>query len=217
MQGASEKGERRRLNKLGYHERLLRSYGFALIAGVDEAGRGPLAGPVVAAAVILPETAWLPGIRDSKLLSASQRDRLFTQIFSVALAVGTGAVDHQDIDRINILNATRCAMLKAVSSLLIRPDFLLIDAVLLPQSAIEQTGLIHGDLLSISIAAASVVAKVTRDRIMERYHQDYPEYNFLSHKGYGTPEHLSNIRKFGASPIHRKTFKGVMGVSGAVL
>jgi len=194
---------------MAFHERLLRSYGFRLIAGIDEAGRGPLAGPVVAAAVILPDSAWLPGIRDSKLLTASQRESLFTKIYAVALAVGVGSVDHDVIDRINILNATRLAMANAIASLLLAPDFLLIDALLLPQLPVEQTGIIHGDLLCLSIAAASVVAKVTRDRIMEDYHRAYPEYNFRSHKGYGTAEHLRTIRRFGVSPIHRRSFKGV--------
>jgi ribonuclease HII len=198
-----------RLERLSYYERTLRSFGYRLIAGVDEAGRGPLAGPVVASAVILSDSPWLPGLRDSKLLTAPQRERLFDQILSLAVAVGVGCVEHDIIDRVNILKASRLAMLKAVSSLPVIPDYLLIDALRLPQLRIEQVGIVHGDNLSISIAAASVVAKVTRDRIMDGYHSRYPEYNFLSHKGYGTPEHLRRLRTFGASPIHRRTFKGV--------
>ena len=206
------KRERERLDGLLYYERILRSFGYCSIAGVDEAGRGPLAGPVVASAVVLPDSVWLPGLRDSKLLSASQRENLYPHIVSCASAVGTGIVDHDMIDKINVLNATRLAMQKAVLSLLPPPDYLLVDALRLTQLPIDQTGIVHGDRLSLSIAAASVVAKVTRDRIMVRYHHQYPEYNFLSHKGYGTEEHLKKIRELGACPIHRKTFKGVVEV-----
>lgn len=212
MRGIPGKQGPNRLERLTQYEKILHSFGYHNIAGVDEAGRGPLAGPVVAAAVILPFPVCIPGLRDSKLLTASQRERFFSQILSIAVAVGIGSVEHNVIDQINILNATRLAMKKAVLSLCIVPEYLLIDAIFISDLSIEQSGIVHGDNLSLSIAAASVVAKVTRDRIMERYHSEYPEYNFLVHKGYGTSEHLKNIRIWGASPIHRRTFKGVVRV-----
>ncbi|NOY52400.1 MAG: ribonuclease HII [Deltaproteobacteria bacterium] len=189
-------------------EREVYRAGFSRIAGIDEAGRGPLAGPVVAAAVILPGECMIPRLTDSKKLSPSLRDQLFPLIQKKAVAWGIGICDAGLIDRINILEATRCAMKKAVEALQPAPDYLLIDAVRI-QDPTPQKGIIKGDLLSHSIAAASVIAKVTRDRLMAGFHQRYPEYNFQKHKGYGTLEHRKILQERGPCPIHRKTFRGV--------
>lgn len=191
------------------HERAGYGQGFQRIAGLDEAGRGPLAGPVVAAAVIFPEGVFLPGLRDSKKLTAHQRERFFAEIDQRAVAIGVGVVGPDLIDRINILRATYLAMSRALEGLTVSPDFLLIDAITLPGLRIPQKALIRGDDLSQTIAAASVVAKVTRDRLMLDYDRCYPEYNFRSHKGYGTAEHLRALERFGPCPIHRKTFRRV--------
>jgi ribonuclease HII len=182
--------------------------GFHRVAGIDEAGRGPLAGPVVASAVILPPGCSIDRLTDSKKLTAALREELFPIIEDQAVAIGVGIADAALIDRINILEATRRAMQEAVASLQPYPDFLLIDALRL-DLPIPQKGIIKGDLLSHSISAASVIAKVTRDRLMEAYHQRYPEYGFKKHKGYGTRDHLRVLRELGPTPIHRKTFRGV--------
>ncbi len=202
--------ERERQEEMGYFERSLASAGFLHVAGIDEAGRGPLAGPVVAAAVILPPDCCLPGLRDSKLLDPSERERLFEAIRRSAVSIGAGVIDHEVIDRINILQASLWAMERAVEALAVSPDYLLIDALLLPRISLRQKGIIHGDNLSVSIAAASVVAKVTRDRMMEGYDSQYPVYGFKAHKGYATPEHLFALREYGPSPIHRRSFAGVI-------
>ena len=186
-----------------------RQKGFARIAGIDEAGRGPLAGPVAAAAVILPEKHGLTHLDDSKKLSPSQRERLFVEIHERALGIGVGIVEVEDIDRINILQATRLAMKRAVETLPEKPDLLLIDGITPIETDIRQVTIKKGDSLSESVAAASIIAKVTRDRLMEECHHIYPQYFFNRHKGYGTQEHLEKIRLHGPSPIHRKTFKGV--------
>lgn len=183
--------------------------GYRKICGLDEAGRGPLAGPVIAAAVILPVGYQLPGLRDSKKLTPLQRERFFDRIKEQALSIGVGRVENATIDEINILQATLLAMEKAIQSLKIEPDYLLIDALRLPNVNIPQEGIVHGDDLSISIAAASVIAKVTRDRLMIRFHQKYPQYLFHRHKGYGTREHLQRIREFGPCSLHRRSFRGV--------
>lgn len=203
----SRKGEDR--SYMALYERALEFFGYHAICGIDEAGRGPLAGPVVAASVILPFPCPIIGIRDSKQLSAHQRAFLFDQILSKATAVGVGVVENEAIDQMNILNATLLAMEKSVAALSVTPDYLLIDALTLSRIDIPQKGMIHGDALSISIAAASIVAKVTRDRLMEQYHIEFPEYNFGVHKGYGTKEHLSRIKAHGPCRLHRKTFRGV--------
>ncbi len=182
--------------------------GYRLVAGIDEAGRGPLAGPVVAAAVILPEECYIPRLTDSKKLSPTLRDQLFPLIQEKAVAWGVGISDAGLIDEINILEATRRAMEEAAASLRPSPDYLLIDALWIHDPT-PQKGIIKGDLLSHSIAAASVIAKVTRDRLMTEYHQRYPEYNFKQHKGYGTREHRKILQERGPCPIHRKTFRGV--------
>jgi ribonuclease HII len=183
--------------------------GYLYPAGVDEAGRGPLAGPVVAAAVVFPNGLFIEGVRDSKQLTSLQREKLYQSIQSQAMDYGVGIVDHEVIDRINILQATRLAMRQAVLALKKPPDFLLIDAVDLPDMAIPQLAIVKGDVLCHSIAAASILAKVTRDRLMLEYHQTYPQYNFFSHKGYGTEEHLKKLKEYGPCPIHRRSFKGV--------
>jgi ribonuclease HII len=202
--------EQHRLFAMSLFERVLSSSGYQYICGIDEAGRGPLAGPVVAASVIFPQGFSVPGLRDSKLLTPLQRETLFDQIMQRALSVGIGIVDNDIIDRINILQATLLAMQKSVEQLHFQPDYLLIDALTLPGFGVSQKGIIHGDNLSVSIAAASVVAKVTRDRLMCQYHEEFPAYRFNSHKGYGTQEHLEKIKEFGPCRLHRRTFRGVI-------
>jgi ribonuclease HII len=193
------------------HDENLRK-NYSLIAGIDEAGRGPLAGPVVAAAVILPRETFINGVRDSKKIPEKQRKSVFWEIVRSAHAVGVGIVAADVIDSINILQATKRAMGLAVKDLRSRPDLLLIDAVKLPDVAIEQQSFIKGESVSASVAAASVVAKVVRDDIMLGYHEQYPDYNFRGHKGYSTKEHMKNICLFGPCPIHRKSFRKVKDV-----
>jgi len=188
--------------------------GFRRVAGVDEAGRGPLAGPVVAAAVILPRRYRLAGLRDSKLLSEAQREHLYGQLLAGALDIGVGVVEAEVIDAVNILEATRLAMAQAVQHLTPPPDYLLLDAVILPSLPIEQRAVIKGDRLSLSIAAASVVAKVLRDRLMARAHVCYPQYGFLAHKGYGTAEHLRQLARYGPCKLHRRSFRPVVEGAG---
>jgi ribonuclease HII len=188
------------------HERALWSRGFRLLAGIDEAGRGPLAGPVVAAAVVLPVGVILPGVDDSKKLSPRRREELADLIRSRALAVATGIVPHERIDEINILNATLQAMRQAVESLGLRPDHLLVDGNRSPDTGIPCVAIVDGDALSSSIAAASIIAKVTRDRLMVEYDRQYPGYGFARHKGYGTREHREAIERLGFCPIHRRSF-----------
>jgi ribonuclease HII len=183
--------------------------GFSKIAGIDEAGRGPLAGPVVSAAVILPNSFQVPGVFDSKKLTPKRRSYLYEKIYETAVSIGIGIVDPPEIDRINILQASLTAMAAAVENLAPRPDCLLIDGTFSIFSSLPQKAIPKGDALSISIAAASIVAKVTRDRLMERYHEDYPQFGFSKHKGYPTKAHKEAIQRFGCCPIHRKSFKGV--------
>lgn len=183
--------------------------GYRMVAGIDEAGRGPLAGPVVAAAVILPRGVMLPEVNDSKQLTEEKREELFDLICRDALAVGVGVGEHDVIDRINILQATLCAMRDAVLSLSMKPDFLLIDGISSVPMNIPQRTVKKGDSLSLSIAAASIIAKVTRDRMMVDYDAQYPGYGFASHKGYAAASHLAAIASLGPCPIHRKSFSGV--------
>jgi ribonuclease HII len=190
-------------------ERNARNDGYTCIAGLDEAGRGPLAGPVVAAAVVLPDGLLIPGLTDSKQVPAAMRDRLFDTIRERAVCFGTGAANERTIDEVNILQATIIAMEQALQALVPPPDYLLIDALALPRVSLPQQGLVKGDCRSHSIAAASILAKVTRDRIMLQLHERYPEYNFKRHKGYGTREHLERLRKYGPCEVHRKTFHPV--------
>lgn len=191
------------------HERELEASGYANLAGVDEAGRGPLAGPVVAAAVILPWRRPISGVRDSKLLSPTQRERLYYEIVGCSKAVGIGVVHVREIERVNIYRATVMAMEQAVLRLTVRPDALLVDAVPLRGLPYRQRAIIHGDATSYLIAAASIVAKVARDRFMTDYDARYPDYEFAVHKGYGTSRHLERLERFGPCPIHRRTFQGV--------
>ena len=179
---------------------------FSYICGIDEAGRGPLAGPVVAGAVVLPKDCRILYVNDSKKLSEKKREMLYDVILNEAVSVGVGIVSPERIDEINILNATYEAMRSAINNLNPSPDILLNDAVTIPKVDIKQVPIIKGDAKSISIAAASVLAKVTRDRIMEEYDKKYPEYGFAKHKGYGTKQHIQALEQFGASPIHRRTF-----------
>jgi ribonuclease HII len=182
-------------------------YGYRLIAGIDEAGRGPLAGPVIAAAVILPPGYEHPEITDSKKLSPRQRERLSRVIERDAVSIGIGITEAPVIDAVNILQATLTAMKEAVLELSPSPDYLLIDGLNRIDLAIPQETIIRGDSRSISVASASIVAKVSRDRLMEMYHRQFPQYNFLRNKGYGTREHREAILKFGRSKIHRRSFR----------
>ena len=200
----------------GYREELLRLEGmhvyekqyqaFSYVCGIDEAGRGPLAGPVVAGAVILPKEDDILYLNDSKKLSGKMRDALFEEIYEKAVAVGVGIVSEEVIDEINILNATYQAMRKAVAKLPVTPDVLLNDAVKIPEIGILQVPIIKGDQKSVSIAAASIIAKVTRDRMMTEYAKEYPGYGFEKHKGYGTKDHYEAIKKLGLCKLHRRTF-----------
>lgn len=192
-----------------YFEQQASLRGYQAVAGVDEAGRGPLAGPVVAAAVILPEVFDLPGLTDSKQLSEKQRDSLYPQIRQQAIAVGVGVASSGEIDRINILQATLLAMRRAIGRLSTAPDYLLIDGITALPLEISQQTLKKGDSRSLSIAAASVVAKVVRDRIMSSLDRQHPNYAFAKHKGYGTAQHRRAIAEFGPSRHHRMTFGGV--------
>lgn len=194
---------------LFFYERDLSHKGYRSIAGIDEAGRGPLAGPVVAAAVILPEGLQMPGVTDSKKLTILKRETLFDVVMENAIATGVGIAQPEEIDEINILQATLKAMLRAVDKLITSPDYLIIDGINTLDRDIPQQSIKKGDSLSISIAAASIIAKVTRDRMMLEYDKQYPSYGLASHKGYGSKLHRDAIANFGPCPIHRKTFAGV--------
>lgn len=193
-----------RLENMRLYEKKYESCG--LICGIDEAGRGPLAGPVVAGAVILPRDCQILYLNDSKKLTARRRELLYEEIMEKALAVGTGVVSHARIDEINILQATYEAMRQAIEKLGMEPDILLNDAVTIPEVTLKQVPIIKGDAKSVSIAAASVIAKVTRDRMMVEMDQKYPGYGFASNKGYGSAAHIASIREMGPCEIHRKTF-----------
>ncbi|MFA5974551.1 MAG: ribonuclease HII [Elusimicrobiota bacterium] len=182
---------------------------YGLIAGVDEAGRGPLAGPVVAAAVILPPNSRIPYLNDSKQLTAEKRLTLYQQIHQSAQAIGVGIVEHDEIDRLNIYHASFAAMRQALDRLTVRPRHVLVDGYRIPRGPESQTGVIGGDAKSACIAAASIIAKVTRDRLMKALDRHYPGYGFKQHKGYGTPAHLDSLRALGPCPIHRRTFAPV--------
>lgn len=202
----SKEEELLRLKAMQEIENNCRLSGYKYIAGVDEAGRGPLAGPVCAAAVILPEDAVIEGLNDSKKLSEKKREELYDKIIDTALAYNIEMVDEKIIDDINILNATYVAMNRAVDGLQIKPDFVLIDGNRIEGMTIPHETVVKGDAKSLSIAAASVLAKVTRDRYICEISDQYPEYNFKKHKGYGTKEHTEAILQHGPCPIHRMTF-----------
>ena len=180
--------------------------GFACVCGVDEAGRGPLAGPVCAAAVILPPDIQIEGLNDSKKLTDKKRRALYDVITEQAVSYGIAFADEQEIDEINILQATFLAMRRAFEKLTVTPDIALIDGNRAPGLSCRERTVVHGDALSASVAAASILAKVTRDRLMEDYDAQYPQYGFAVHKGYGTQRHYAALREFGACPIHRQTF-----------
>lgn len=204
--------EKKRIQTLLQYEMEARSKGFTLIAGIDEAGRGPLAGPVVAAACIIPEGIYIPQVNDSKKLTPKIRELVFQMIIdNPRIIYGIGIIDSLTIDRINIYQATIQAMLMAVERLAVKPDCLLVDGMQLPHSDITVTKIIKGDQKSQSIAAASILAKVTRDRLMEEYHLQWSCYGFDKHKGYGTAYHMDAISKYGACPIHRLTFEPMKG------
>ena len=191
------------------YEKKAASSGFLYIAGVDEAGRGPLAGPVVSSAVILPPHFDEEGVTDSKKLSPSKRERFFDRICEKAVSVGIGVADHNEVDRLNILQASLLSMIRAVENLSVKPDHLLIDGIFTLSYPLKQQAIKKGDSLSISIAAASIIAKVTRDRMMAHLDTEYPQYGFAGHKGYPTKAHRDAIIRFGPCPIHRKSFSGV--------
>ena len=203
--------ERERLDAMYVYERAAVAAGHTLVAGVDEAGRGPLAGPVAVSAVILPQEAHLPRINDSKKLSAAVREELFTQIVAIAISYHVALIDAETIDRMNILQATRMGMYEAIAALTPAPDEVLIDAVQLKLSMPSQS-IIKGDAKSASIAAASILAKVTRDRLIDEYDFTYPNYGFAKHKGYGTREHVEAIRTYGVCPLHRKSFEPIRSI-----
>ncbi len=187
-------------------ETVLWEHGYRRIAGIDEAGRGPLAGPVVAAAVVFEPGVLIAGVRDSKQLTEKQREILFDEIVHKCVAYGIGVVGPAEIDRLNIRQATFLAMRKALGAMKITPDYLLVDGEELPNSIYPQEAIIKGDDKSFTIATASILAKVTRDRIMKTYHRQYPQYHFDQHKGYGTRLHRELILQYGPSPIHRRSF-----------
>lgn len=198
--------EKQRIEIMRQYEQEYAACGY--LCGIDEAGRGPLAGPVVAGAVILPADCQILYLNDSKQLSAKKREELYAVILHEAVAVGVGCVAHTRIDEINILQATYEAMREAINRLGVKPDILLNDAVTIPDVDIRQVPIVKGDAKSVSIAAASIVAKVTRDRMMVEYDKLYPEYHFAENKGYGAAVHIEALKKYGPSPIHRKTFIG---------
>jgi ribonuclease HII len=200
--------EAARLNNLLAYERQLYTQNISLIAGIDEVGRGPLAGPVVTAAVILPENCKIPGLNDSKQIPKAHHQVVYDRVMAESLAVGIGIIDNHKIDQVNIYEATKLAMLQAIEHLKLKPEHLLIDAMSL-DTDIPQTSLIKGDAKSMSIAAASIVAKVTRDKIMGDYEQKYPGYDFAHNAGYGTKKHLEGLAKQGFTDIHRQSFEPI--------
>lgn len=200
-----------RVNEMWAIENEKKALGYKLIAGVDEAGRGPLAGPVCVAAVILPENAYLEKINDSKKLSDKVKDRLYDQIKEIAVAYSVVLVSHEEIDKLNILYATFKGMCDAVDGLSVKPDYVLIDGNKISGMEIPHECVVKGDSKSISIAAASILAKVTRDRYMMELDEKYPEYNFKKHKGYPTKDHYEALKKYGASDVHRRSFNLKLG------
>ncbi|MBF4691711.1 ribonuclease HII [Fusibacter sp. Q10-2] len=207
-QKSAHEQECERMQRMYHYENELKSKGIKLIAGMDEVGRGPLIGPVVAAAVILDDKTDYFGINDSKKLTAEKRNYFYDKIIQNAVGYGIGMASHDEIDEINILNATKLAMIRAVKALnnSVSPDFLLIDALKIDDIPIRQLNIVKGDEKSASIAAASIVAKVTRDDLMQTIHEAYPNYGFNTNMGYGTDLHYEGLRKYGMTPFHRKSF-----------
>lgn len=183
------------------------------ICGIDEAGRGPLAGPVVVASVVMPRDSMIEGVNDSKKVSEKKREKLYDEIIENAISYSVGIVDQKEIDRVNILNATKAGLTKSVKGLKVRPDIILVDALKgIDTCGVPYESIIKGDAKCYSIAAASIIAKVTRDRIMRQWHEIYPEYNFIQHKGYGTAAHIAAIKEYGLCPLHRRSFvKNIVG------
>jgi len=203
-----DKTEKKRLLQLVKYEQLARSKGFQFIAGIDEVGRGPLAGPVVACACIIPEGLFFHGVNDSKLLTPSRRHELFLKLTSEkSISFALAEVSHIEIDFLNIYQATVKAMKKAIDKLAIKPDYLLVDGMKISHNEIPSEKIIQGDSKSQSIAAASIIAKETRDQLMSEFHEMWPQYCFNEHKGYGTKKHIEAIKKYGPCPIHRLSFK----------
>ena len=183
------------------------------ICGIDEAGRGPLAGPVVVASVIMPRDSMIEGVNDSKKVSEKKREKLYDEIIENAISYSVGIVDQKEIDRVNILNATKAGLTESIKGLKVKPDIILVDALKgIDTCEIPYESIIKGDAKCYSIAAASIIAKVTRDRIMRQWHEIYPEYNFIQHKGYGTAAHIAAIKEYGLCPLHRLSFvKNIIG------
>ena len=204
----AELDEDLRLEQMLQHEKELYKAGYQTIAGIDEVGRGPLAGPVVAAAVILPPGCKIKGLNDSKKIPKKKHQEIYQAVLDKALAVGIGLMDNDIIDKVNIYEATKLAMKEALSKLRLKPDYLLIDAIKLDVE-IPQESIIKGDANSLSIAAASIVAKVTRDKLMADYDKEFPGYDFAQNAGYGTKSHLQGLERHGVTPIHRKTFEPI--------
>ena len=199
--------EEERLKELKRQEDELRNRGFNMICGIDEAGRGPLAGPVVVASVIMPADSMIEGVNDSKKVSEKKREKLYDQILEEAISYGVGIVGQDEIDEINILNATKKGLTMSLKELTVKPDLIIVDALThIDTMGIPYESIIKGDAKCYSISAASIIAKVTRDRIMREWDKVYPEYGFEKHKGYGTSAHIEAIKKYGLCPIHRKSF-----------
>ena len=199
--------EQERLVKLKEIEEEIYDSGIQTICGIDEAGRGPLAGPVVVAAVVMPRYSMIEGVNDSKKVSEKKREALYEQIINEAITYGVGIIDQREIDEINILNATKKGLTTAIKELKIKPDRIIVDALEhIDTCGIPYTSIIKGDAKCYSIAAASIIAKVTRDRIMREWDEVYPQYGFQKHKGYGTAAHIAAIKEYGICPLHRKTF-----------
>jgi ribonuclease HII len=199
--------ELQRLNEIKAIDRATYDEGYNYICGIDEAGRGPLAGPVVVASVIMPKDSMIEGVNDSKKVSEKKREKLYELIIEEAISYSVGIVDQKEIDRINILNATKAGLTESVRSLSVKPDIILVDALTgIDTCGIEYRPIIKGDAKSYSIAAASIIAKVTRDRIMRQWDEIYPQYGFAKHKGYGTAAHISAIKENGLCPLHRLSF-----------
>jgi len=207
-----------RLQEIRKIEEDIYSQGTEYICGIDEAGRGPLAGPVVVASVIMPKDSMIEGVNDSKKISEKKRERLYDEIIENAISYSVGIVDQKEIDRVNILNATKAGLTECIKGLKVKPEIILVDALTgIDTCGIPYHSIVKGDAKSYSIAAASIIAKVTRDRIMRQWHDVYPEYNFIQHKGYGTAAHIAAIKEHGLCPLHRLSFvKNIVGTIGDV-